>query len=374
MRVRTSTTTIIGGGIVGLSVALGLLQAGRSVTVLDGADSDRRASQGNFGLVWLQGKGARYPDYARWTSAAVSDWPEFARHLTDLSGTDLYLDQPGGFEFFTDPAELDTFSADLEHQKATLGVDLPYEILTGDALRHRIPCIGPGVAGASFCPRDGHVNPLFLLRALGIAVRRLGGQVVSGASIERIVAAPGGGFSMTDRSGIEYGTEELVLCAGLGAMDLAPQLGFRTRIRPQRGELLITEKLGTRLPVLSSTIRQVNEGGIQIGGTKADAGMEDGDTLEQTVRLARHAVAVFPALRDVRVLRSWGALRIMTEDGYPVYARSPDYPGACLVTCHSGVTLAPNHAGTLANWIAGKRDTHVMEAFGEHRFPVSKVA
>ena len=53
-------TAIIGGGIVGLCVALGLAARGHEVLVLDGRDGDMRASQGNFGLVWLQGKGAGY--------------------------------------------------------------------------------------------------------------------------------------------------------------------------------------------------------------------------------------------------------------------------------------------------------------------------
>lgn len=125
-------------------------------------------------------------------------------------------------------------------------------------------------------------------------------------------------------------------------------LGFKTQIRPQRGALLITEKLCDRLPFLSSTIRQVDEGGVQIGGTKADSGLDDSETLDVMCGLARHAVTVFPALADVRVVRAWGALRVLSSDGYPVYAHSDQYLGAYLVTCHSGVTLAPLHASVLA--------------------------
>lgn len=374
MYIQSAETTVIGGGIVGLSVALGLLQAGRKVTVLDGPDSDQRASQGNFGLVWLQGKGAACPAYAHWTSSAVSAWPALSEQLADITGIDVQLAQSGGYEFFTDAAEFDTYAEDLNRQKTALGPDLPIELLTSGELRQRLPAIGPKVAGATYCARDGHVNPLLLLRALRIAVQRLGGNMINGATIEGIEHAPGGGFILTGRRGFRQGTGRLVLCAGLGAMTLAPQLGFRTRVRPQRGELLITEKLGGALPFLSSTIRQVNEGGIQIGGTKAEAGLDDSDTLDNTARLARHAVDVLPALAGVRVLRSWGALRVMTGDGYPVYAQSADQPGAYLVTCHSGVTLAPNHAGALVKWMDGAAGAPNLEAFDEHRFPISQAA
>lgn len=374
MPTQASDITIIGGGVVGLSTALGLLQAGRRVTVLDGADSDFRASQGNFGLVWLQGKGAGFAPYAELTRDAVAAWPDFAAMLEDLTGADLSLDQSGGFEFFTDPAELADFAAELERQQAHLGNRFSHDVVDGADLRRKHPEIGPAVVGATFCALDGHVNPLRLLRALRCAVAALGGAIKTDAHVTDVAKAPGGGFDLTLRDGARHGADRVILCAGLGTSALAAQLGFVTRVHPQRGELLITEKLGCRLPFLSSTIRQVDEGGIQIGGTKADAGPDDNETLDVMAGLARHAVSVLPALADVRVVRAWGALRVMSPDGYPVYARSTQHPGAYLVTCHSGVTLAPLHASILADWIDEASHAPDLEAFDENRFALSDAA
>lgn len=366
--------TIIGGGVVGLSVAMGLLLAGRRVHVLDGPDGDARASQGNFGLVWGQGKGWNFAPYARWTSDALSEWPDFASRLADLSGMDVALDQSGGFEFFTDMAEMTEFAEMLSQQQEHLGNRFSHEILSGDDLRRAMPGIGAEVVGASYSRLDGHLNPLRFLRALRLAVTALGGRVTTDAHVSAIEVADGGGYELQLANGKRSGAERIVLCAGLGARKLAATLGFSTPIRPQRGELLITEKLGERLPFLSSTIRQVDEGGVQIGGTKADAGMDDSETLDVMASLARHAVTVFPALADVSVIRAWGALRVMSPDGYPVYARSVSHPGAYLVTCHSGVTLAPMHASVLADWIDDTLQTPDLEAFDEHRFTLSDAA
>lgn len=367
----TSEITIIGGGVVGLSIALGLLQAGRRVTVLDGSDGDFRASQGNFGLVWLQGKGANFAPYAEWSHDAVAAWPGFATMLEDLSGLDLALDQSGGFEFFTNTTELEKFKAVLEQQQLHLGNRVSHEIIMHADLRRMHPGIGPTIVGASFCALDGHVNPLRLLRALRCAVAALGGRIVTEALVSGIVAARGGGFDLTLRRGASLGTERVIICAGLGTTQLAAQLGFVTRVRPQRGEMLITEKLADRLTFMSSSIRQVDEGGVQIGGTKADAGPDDSETLASMAGLARHAVTILPALADVRVVRAWGALRVMSPDGYPVYAKSPRHPGAYLVTCHSGVTLASLHATALAAWIEETSNAPSLEAFDENRFALS---
>ena len=371
---RTPEITIIGGGLVGLSVALGLLKAGQRVCVLDGADNDARASQGNFGLIWGQGKGWDFAPYANWTMDALAAWPAFAKQLQDLSGIDVALDQSGGYEFFTDPTEFDAFEAELAQQATHLGNRARYEMLNGEELRSQMKGIGPDVVGASFSPCDGHVNPLRFLRALRCSVQAMGGHVTLGATVSAIRPQPNGGFALTLANGETLHTEQVVLCAGLGAATLARDLGFITQVRPQLGELLITEKLGDRLPFLSSTIRQVDEGGVQIGGTKANAGLDDRETLPIMSKLARHAVTVFPALADVRVVRAWGALRVMSPDGYPVYAKSSLHPGAFLVTCHSGVTLAPLHASALADWIMNTSPTPDLEAFDECRFALSHAA
>jgi glycine/D-amino acid oxidase-like deaminating enzyme len=76
----------------------------------------------------------------------------------------------------------------------------------------------------------------------------------------------------------------------------------------------------------------------------------------------------------VRVLRSWGALRVISPDGYPVYARSTRHPDACLVTCHSGVTLAPLHASGLTGWIMGSAAAPEQGAFDDTRFALSTSA
>lgn len=374
MSAGNSEFALVGGGVVGLSIAIGLLKSGHQVVVLNGDDRDLRASQGNFGLVWLQDKGPDFAPYAKWTRQAVEAWPDFSQFITGLSGTELAFDQSGGFEFFTDAKAMQEYASRLERQQEFLGNRFSFEMVSGDDLRREHCDIGQGVVGAAYCPLDGHVNPLKLVSALRASVLALGGRIIPDAFVTDIEHSRDGSFELSLRQGGHFLADRIVLSAGLGSNPLARKLGFATQVWPQRGELLITEKLADTLPFLSSTIRQVDEGGIQIGGTAADVGPDDSETLDVMTKLARHAVSVFPKLTDIRVVRAWGALRVMSPDAYPVYQKSDAYPGASLVTCHSGITLASLHGTVLADWLVGNSEAPDLEAFDENRFSISEAA
>ena len=83
---------------------------------------------------------------------------------------------------------------------------------------------------------------------------------------------------------------------------------------------------------------------------------------------------MFPFLRDVRVVRAWAALRVMSPDGFPIYAQSRMNPGAFLATCHSGVTLAAAHALDLAAAIRTGALGAEYRPFAMERFDVRTVA
>lgn len=356
---------IVGGGLVGLSVAWGLLGRGCRVIVLDGSDGSFRASRGNFGLVWVQGKGCDAPDYARWTRRSAGAWAGFAAELAEATGRDLSLRQEGGLSLHLDEASLAARVGRYATLAEALGGD-DYQVMDGNELRRIEPAAGPGVVGGILHRKDGHVNSLRLLKALAQDVRQRGGTVLCNREVTQVTRP--GAFRLACADGTVVEAGKVVLAAGLGAASLGPKLGFRAPVRPQRGQVLVTEKIPKLLNYPTGVARQVDEGGIQLGATEEEVGFDDITTPEAVARLAAQAVATYPALSRVRMVRSWGALRIMTPDGLPVYDESPGMPGAYMVTCHSGVTLAAAHARFLPAWLEGAADAPDLEVFRETRF------
>lgn len=361
--------TIIGGGIVGLSIAWGLLQRGRTVTVLDGDDGSFRASRGNFGLVWVQSKGMNQPRYAQWSQQSAEIWANFANEISDNTGKPVPLEQNGGLDLHFSEETMDATVQKYEKLKVQLGGDYPYEVLGHNALRRAEPHIGPRVVGAILHHQDGHANPLKLMVALAADVRRLGGRVLSGKTVTEVTKP--NEFYVNCDDGTSFFSDKVILSAGLGAGQLGPMMGFKAPIRPQRGQVLITEKLPKLINRPSLIARQVDEGGIQIGATNEEVGLDDRETQPGLSGLAAEAIAAYPALARAQLVRSWGALRILSPDGLPIYQESADMPGAYLVTCHSGITLAAAHARLLPDWLESTDAAPNLEVFSENRFAVS---
>ncbi|UCH38431.1 MAG: FAD-binding oxidoreductase [Gammaproteobacteria bacterium] len=362
-------TIVVGGGLVGAAVAFGMARRGRRVGVFDGGDRDFRASRGNFGLVWVQGKGADYAPYARLSGAAASCWSDFAAQLLSDTGIDVGLEQNGGYDFCLEQAEWDARASEMSRVAAHTDGEFEYEMLGNAELRQRIPEVSDEVLGASYSPLDGHVNPLYLLRALHQRLLDLG-AAYHGAEPVVSSAAEAGRFVVTSARG-RYRCERLVFCAGLANQRLAADLGMHIPLQPLRGQLLITERVPRFLPCATLQVRQTMEGTLQIGDSHEDVGYDESTTLEVITRLAARAVRIFPHLRHVRLQRAWGALRVMTPDGNPVYQQSRAHAGAYAISCHSGVTLAAMHAGPVAAWLCGEPGHPLIGEFPADRFDVS---
>jgi glycine/D-amino acid oxidase-like deaminating enzyme len=368
MSLRDIDTLVIGGGVVGMSIAYGLAKAGERVRVLDGADDAFRAARGNFGLVWVQGKGIEKPDYARWSMASVKRWALFAQELTASTGIDLELSQIGGLQYFLDETELRAYVQNLESLRHSLDGDYPFEALDPQSLKELSPHIGPEVVGAVYGALDGHVSPLRLLSALVQNFKLLGGELHNGIHCDAIEQR-GNAFHVS-ASGQQHVAGKLVLAAGLGNRTLAPLVGLQAPIEPNRGQVLVTERMQPFMHHPSGRVRQTGEGVVQIGDSKEDVGFDEGTSIDQLAYIAQRACKYFPLLENVNLVRTWGALRVMTADGFPIYEQSRECPGAFLATCHSGITLAANHAGPIADWIRGAPAPAEISTFIAGRFHV----
>ena len=370
---REFDVAIVGGGLVGAAIAWGLARERQRVVVLDEGDIALRASRGNFALVWVQNKGLGMPAYGAWTLRSSESWAGFARMLLEQTGIDVHFERPGGFHMALSERELEFRAAQMKRLHAQPGMPhYDVEMLDHAGVKKLLPEIGPEVAGASFTTLDGHCNSLKLFRALHMGMQ--GGGVSYRANHGVDTIAHGGGEFRIATQGGELRAGKVVLAAGVGNARLGPMVGLDVPVRAQRGQLIVTEKTAPFLRYPVSTVRQTDEGGVLLGDSQEEA-VEP--VVGQAVLsvLADRARRMFPRLGALNVVRTWAALRVMTRDGFPIYDHSAQCPGAFVATCHSGVTLAANHALALAPLIArGELPAETFEPFSSRRFHVQKAA
>ena len=360
---------VVGGGLVGSAIAYGLAGRGLKTAMLDEGDVALRASRGNFGLVWVQCKGKGRPEYARWSRLSSEVWPDFAAELKDLTGIGVGYSKPGGVLVALTDAELESYVTLLQELRRDAGNDgYEYEVLDQPGLAKLLPGLGPTVAGGTYCPYDGHANPLLLMRGLHAGFQARGGRYFPNRPVSAIESGDGGFRVGVGNQAFEAG--KVVLAAGLGNRDLGRLIALNVPVEPLFGQLMVTERVRPRFEIPTNLLRQTVEGSLMLGYSQEDRGFRT-DTRPETMRdIAFRCATAFPFLAGLRIIRTWGALRVMPPDGFPIYEQSERFPGAFVVTSHSGVTLAANHAVHLAGWIAEGELPPDLDCYRSRRFDV----
>jgi glycine/D-amino acid oxidase-like deaminating enzyme len=364
---------VIGGGLVGAAIGYGLVRDGLNVAIVDEGDIAFRASRGNFGLVWVQSKGLGAPHYQRWTRLSAEEWPALAQELSERTGISVGLEQPGGLQLCLGEEELEKRRLMMEQMRREAGnFGFEYRMLDREEVADIFPGVGPSVAGASWTPYDGHANSLNLLHALHKGFVERGGAYLPNRTVVDGQAAPHDfrlGFA-----GETIAAPKVVLAAGLGNAKLAPLFGLSAPVRPQRGQILVTERTNRIWPLPLGSLRQTQEGTIMLGSSEEDVGFDTSQRPDIMRNIARRAVLSFPWIAELQIVRAWAALRVMPPDGLPIYDESEEFPGAFTANCHSGVTLAGAHANAFAPMVAAGAPDPMMASFSAKRFDVPAAA
>ncbi len=367
---ETADVIVIGGGMVGAAIAYGLARAGADALMLDEGDDALRTARGNFGLVWTQSKGRGLQRYQEWSRESAMLWTGFAAEIEASTGIQTGHQQRGGLMLCLSEAESAQSQALIDEMRTQAG-NTPYDARMID--RTAVEALVPGVrfgeelCAASYCPHDGHANPLKLLRGMYAGFQAAGGRYrpnSGAAEIERVDAA----YVVVTGDGRRFGAAKVVIACGHGIPELAAKADLHCPTRPQRGQILVTERIAPILPFPLGSIRQTDEGSIMLGVSQEEVGFDDSNTGDVAGAIAARATRILPALKNINIVRAWAALRIMPPDGCPIYDESETWPGVFMATNHSGVTLAAIHARRLPEWILEGRTPVGFEQFSPRRF------
>jgi glycine oxidase len=344
VNVKNWDVIMIGGGIIGLSLAIALHKRGLKVLVVERGEPGREASHAAAGMLVerLQETPAALQTLA---TASARMHPEFVHELQDESGIRIDLRDQGALI-------LNPPGADGEVVK-------PAEVESA---------LGNPSRPAVFV-QERSVDPRTLTAAALKAAKHRGVDIASGTAITDLLLSDGR-VSGVRSVKTQYGAGIVVNCAGAWSGQVGPH-HFPTR--PAKGQMLAV----VGQPVLRHVIRAPevylvprSDGRILIGATVEDAGFDKRTEPATIQRLHQAAIGLVPALAQAHMLEAWAGLRPRTPDDLPILGATAT-PGYFVATGHfrDGILLAPVTAHVMAQVICGVRPDYDLSAFSPARFP-----
>lgn len=377
-RTSRADVVIVGGGISGTAAAYELAKSGARVTLVEQGDLASMASGWTLAGVRQSGRHAAELPLAR---AAVKRWQRLSEELD----ADIEYRQDGNLRLARNPDEIPVIRQIVDEQQA-LGLDLTF-LPDNRAVREIAPALAETVLAASFCPTDGHANPVAAVRAFAAAAERHGATIRTGTVVTGIDAPGAGGRArgvQTAEGGIA--SDVVVVTAGVYTDQLCAPLGLALPLRVRHVSVIQTTPLPPMLRqvlgVASADFagRQEVSGRFRLTGSGtpwphqlADRGDEDEliqPPVERVMMALARATAVLPALREARVGRVWGGLIDQTPDALPVIERLPEVEGVIVAAGFSGhgFCLGPITGQIIRELVIDGRSTLPIDPFRLNRF------
>lgn len=375
---RTADVIIIGGGANGCAAAYYLAKAGqKNVIVLESSPSiGHGGSSRNGGGVRQSGRDVRELPYAMY--GIQNMWPTLSEEL----GADVEYRQSGNLRLGKTPAHLEKLST-LAANARSVGLDV--KMIDAAEAHQRNPFLSSEVIGASWCPTDGHANPLRTTLAYYRRALDMGVQFVVDAPVAALKKQKGVLRQVITQDGTVFEADTVILAAGYESRAISRTVGIELPLSRFFDEALVTE---AREPMFDMMLgvaggdfygHQATNGTFVFG---SECGLEDfydtapGDdrTFSLTVSSCCRAILSYiPALKDIRVVRSWGGWLDMSPDGVPILGAVDEVPGLILAAGFNGhgFGTAPAVGLMLAQMALGQPTVVDLSALRYDRFHAS---
>lgn len=338
----TTDVLVIGGGVIGCSIALRLAEARLKVTLVERNTIGREASWAAAGMLSAQTHAAEGGAFFELGLRSRSMYKDFAGRLLDISGVDAeYQDQ--GTLCLTmneqEGKEIDEWAS--WQQRSGLRV----ERLTPAEARKLEPSVSENAAGGVFLAEDHQVENRHLMESLQAALNRLGVEIVEGTEVNALAVNGQKCIGVVTASG-GMTAGAVVLAAGSWSSSLLGTILPQVSVVPAKGQMLALR--GDRLPFSHIIygercyLTPRKDGRIVVGSTIEYAGYDKSVTVSGISTLLEAARAIVPELDRFQIVELWAGLRPDTPDHLPILGPS-GIDNLHLATGHfrNGILLAP---------------------------------
>ncbi|MEX0724670.1 MAG: glycine oxidase ThiO [Planctomycetaceae bacterium] len=364
-RKQLSDVIVVGGGVIGLSIAYELAGQGVQVSVFDQGAMGQEASWAGAGMLPPARRYPGAPADVQLRAASHELWPIWSAGLREETGLDNGFRKCGGIELAQDESAAVRLSAAMQTWH---DAGVAVEQLTRERAAELEPALAPEFCEAYSVPEFCQVRNPRHLKVLIAACHKRGVKLFPGVPVfgwessgEKLLAVQ----TVTGR----FEAGQFVVASGAWSGVLLSGLGCHPALEPVRGQIvLLSTKPGLIERVIEVEKRYLvprGDGRLLIGSTEERVGFLKQNTSEGVADLINFARQLVPALGQATIERFWAGLRPGSADGLPFLGPVPGYDNAFVATGHfrEGLHLAPATAMLLGQLMLKRDVTLPLEAF-----------
>lgn len=362
---------IVGGGVIGASIAYHLAERGTRVTVLEHGRRGGHASLASAGLLHPIMDPEAPAALRALTAASDPRFPTLVARLRDLTGIDPQYQTNGWLRVALESQQVAALEAQATEQARR---EYGLRMLTGEETRSLEPGLSPAVVAGLHLPQGAQVYVPALLSAYLHAAARLGGTIRLGVEARELCIE---GRRVTGIRTLEDETihaGHTVLAGGAWTPRLAGTLGLSLPIFPMRGQILALHAVPAPLKQVvfgpGAYLAPKVEGSLIVGATYEDVGFDDRLTAAGLGTLLAAGQRVAPVLANATFRQAWVGLRPASRDGLPMLGPVPGWDGISVAAGHTaeGVSLSPITGALMAALIQGEPPDPAFAPFRLERF------
>jgi sarcosine oxidase subunit beta len=369
---ETCDVLIVGAGVIGNAAAYYLSKRGISVTVLEKSPYiGNGGSSRNGGGVRQSG---RHPAELPLAMYGVKNlWPT----LSDELGMEVEYCQGGNLRLGKTEAHLKILT---NLTDSCVAGGLKMEIIDHQRAIEICPFLSEEVLGASWCPTDGHANPLLATLAFYRAARRLGARFVTGVEVTELSKIKGRVARAKTSQGTTYDFSKVIVASGYDSRSILASLGLDVPMNPILLEAIVTEEAPPMFKQMLGTAmadfygHQSTHGSFVFGGTHGfEPYAHYGAPLMSSIGASsacRGLIGYFPVLKDLKIIRTWAGWMDDCADHIPVIDNPEETPGltiGCAFSGH-GFGISPIAGLLLAQLASGEETALPVDKFRYDRF------
>ena len=336
---RTADVIIIGGGIMGCATAYRLALRGVDVLVLEKKEIGNGGSCRNAGGVRQSARDPKELPLAMYSVANI--WPQ----LSDELGVDVEYHQGGNLRLGLNEKDIKILE---NHTAKSTKLGLEVSMISGDEARELCPYMSDEVVAASWCPTDGHANPLKTTLGFYRKALSLGVVFVTGVTVLELQKSKGRIRKVVTDDGV-YEADQILLCAGYESRRIANTVGIDVPVERQTNEVLVTEAMPKMFDIMLGVaggefyVHQSEHGSFVMGGNSGLQAFTSNQD-EKNFRtgsitapsISRGIIKYFPILENVKIVRTWAGWYDQCIDVLPVIDNVKEVPGLTLAFGFSG--------------------------------------